>query len=440
MKTIKNISPIFIIALVIFALGCGGQGDLITIGPDGYAKATLPNGMTVLVNHDETTSLTAARILIGGGVLTETADNNGITNLMIKMLLKGNDVMTATEITGELDFLGASVSANCFRDYSAVSFVSLTENFDRVTEIISQCLISPTFPEDELEKLKHETVGAIKASDDNQSAASSKLFWKTMYGDQGYGLPTTGTVESIERITVDAVRKHYQKLVGGSNIVFSIATDLPSTGIAEIVETRLAGIKPDAEKITAPSKTLQDEATGFISYDRNQSFVYMGFALDHLAQKELATVILINEIMGGNVGARLWYLRQEEKLAYAIYTQYSADKYGGMLRAAIGTDTSKVKQALGSLEREWDRLIKDGITDKELTDSKVNMKNNLVFYIDRKSNRANNMAFYEYAGYGYKAVLELIDMVDGITLDYVNDFIKSKIDGDRKFVSIVGKK
>jgi len=438
-RTKLSISIIIVLTAVLW-LGCGSQGPTIETGADGYGKATTANGITVLVNHDETTSLTAARILIGGGVLAETIDNNGVTNLMTKMLLKGSDVMSGAEITEELDFLGASVRADCYRDYSAISFVSLTDNFERVMEIVSHCLVSPTFPEEEFEKLKHETEGTIKAADDNQSAASSKLFWKTIYGDQGYGLPTLGTIESIEGITVADIKKQYQKLVGGNNIIFSVSTDLPPAKISGIIRTGLEGIKPEVTPIAAPSLALQPEKDGFISYDRNQSFVYKGFAFNHLDSKEMTAVVLLNEIMGGNVGSRLWYLRQEEKLAYAIYTQYSADKYGAMFRAAIGTDTSKVKKALGSLDREWDRLVSDGITAEELDDARINMKNNLNFYIDRKSSRANNMAVYEYAGYGYRAILNMIEMTEKITLDEINNFIKSKFVDDRKYLSIVGKK
>ncbi len=196
--------------------GCGESFSKIEIGSDGYGKTTLSNGITLLVNHDESTSLSAGRILIGGGSLTESVENSGITNLMIRMLLKGNSINSAAEISEQLDFLGANVSANCFRDYSAISFVSLTENFDKTLEIISTCLLSPTFPEEELVKLKHEVDGDIKASDDDQTQACNKLFWKTIYGNAGYGLPTLGTAESIENITAADLKEHYQKYVGGS--------------------------------------------------------------------------------------------------------------------------------------------------------------------------------------------------------------------------------
>ena len=144
--------------------------------------------------------------------------------------------------------------------------------------------------------------------------------------------------------------------------------------------------------------------------------------------------------MGNGVGARLWYLRQKEKLAYSIYTQYAFDKYDAIFRAAIGTDTAKVEKALKLLNLEWEKMIKDGITKSELTDTKINMKNSLFFWVDRKSNRANNMAYLEYVGYGYNFVLDMISMINGITLAEVNSFIKDKISSDRTYISIVGKK
>jgi predicted Zn-dependent peptidase len=420
--------------------GCGEKSARLDIGPDGYGSTIMDNGIKVLVNHDISTSLTAARVLIGGGVLTETPENNGITNLMIKMLLKGNDTMTAAEVTEQLDFLGADISSVCFRDYSAISFTSLTENFEHVLEIISRSLLSPTFPEEELTKLKHEVEGDIKASNDNQAQASSKLFWKTAYGEKCYGLPTLGTEQSISSITVDDIKKHYQRYVGGRNIIFSVATDLSADQINAIVRKQLGGIRAAAETVALTEHKLQDEESGFINYDRNQSYIFMGVILDHLQPDEVPYLVLLNEIMGNNVGSRLWYLRQKEKLAYAVYTQYATDKYGAVFRAAIGTDTSKVKVALKSLNRDWNKMVEDGITAEELRDARINMKNNMIYRIDRKSNRANYMAYYEYMGYGYHYALDLIEMADKIELNRMNEFIKNEFTEDRKFVSIVGKR
>ncbi|HHI03765.1 MAG TPA: insulinase family protein [candidate division Zixibacteria bacterium] len=440
MKKIINFSAIAIVAVLFIISGCGESFNRIKLSPDGYGKTVLSNGITFLVNHDNSTSLSAARILVGGGVLSETADNNGITNLMIRMLLKGNVTQTAAEINEQLDFLGANVSVACYRDYSAISFVSLTENFDKTLEIISSCLLSPTFPEEELAKLKHEVEGEIKASDDNQYQAASKLFWKTAYGDAGYGLPTLGTAESIAGITVEDLKNHYQKYVGGSNLIFSISTDLPVEQISSMVNDRLGDLKAETEKLPVPELMLQTEKDGFISYDRNQSFLLMGIALDHLAANETPYLYLLHEIMGGNVGSRLWYLRQKEKLAYSVFTQYALSKYSALFRAGIGTDTSKVQIALASLNREWKKMIEEGFTEAELTDARINMKNSLIYEIDRKSNRANNMAFYEYIGYNYRYPLDLIEMADKITLEQFNNFIKERFTAERRYISIVGKK
>jgi predicted Zn-dependent peptidase len=69
----------------------------------------------------------------------------------------------------------------------------------------------------------------------------------------------------------------------------------------------------------------------------------------------------------------------------------------------------------------------------------VNLKNNMIYRIDRKSNRANNMAYYDYIGYNYRFVLDLIDMADQVTLEEVNAFVKEKFLPERTYTSIVGK-
>jgi zinc protease len=265
------------------------------------------------------------------------------------------------------------------------------------------------------------------------------LFWKTAYGEQGYGLPATGTQESMSAITIGDIESHYKKFVVGGNIIFSIATDMPAKQIVGITSRLLGRLKKGAEPVSLPSLELQSDKIGFISNNRNQSFVYYGAVLTHAGPKEVPYLFLLNQVMGGGIGSRLWYLRQKEKLAYAVYTQCLPSKYSTVFRAAIGTDTSKVKTALSSLEREWATLISDGITEEELADAKVGMKNRMIYRIDIKSNRANNMAYYEYIGYNYRYILDLVEMADGITTDQINNFVKEKFTDDRKYVSIVGK-
>ena len=420
--------------------GCDVDTGNFSLDADGYARSELSNGIHVLMNLDESTALTSARILIGGGVLTETAETSGITNLMVRMLLKGSEKMTGAEISEELDLMGASVAVNCYRDYSTISFTTLSQNFLQVLNIISASILSPTFPQDELTKLTLEVKGEIVSSDDNQSRASSKLFWKTAYGEQSYGLPTLGTESSIAGITSADLREHYNAYVGGKNLLISVATDLDVHQMLVTLEERFGKLKRDAIETQAPILSLQAETDGFIAFERNQSFIYMGFVLDHLPPADVPCLILLNEIMGANVGSRLWYLRQEEKLAYTIYTQYATDKYGALFRAGIGTDTLKVQTALTSLNREWDKLISSGVTESELTDARINMKNNLIYSIDRKSNRANNMAYYHWVGYNYRFVFDLIEMADQVTLVEMNAFIKYRLTDERKYVSIAGKR
>ncbi len=439
MKT-KRFTLLSLLFLALFVIGVAQGAEPLKLGSDGYGKTTLANGITVVVDQDKTTSLSSARILIGGGVLSETGANNGLDIMMVNMLLKGNGTMTAAQISEQLDFLGATVSTDCFRDYTAISITSLTENFDKVLAIISASLTSPTFPADELAKARTELEGQIKSGMDNQTQASSDLFWKTAYGGSGYGLPVQGSIESMEKITVDDLKKKYQDYVGGKNMIVAVATDLPVDQISGILEKRFGGIKAEAKTMSRAAMPLQTEKTGFLPFERNQSFVFMGYVLDRLEPKQVACLGLLNQVMGGPVGSRLWDLRQKEKLAYAVYTQWLASNNATVFRAAIGTDTAKVKLALASLDREWSKLLAGGITDQELADAKVNMKNSLIFGIDRKAGRANNMAVYEYLGYGYKFILDQIAMADQMTLADVNDFVKAKLTDDRKYLSIVGKK
>jgi predicted Zn-dependent peptidase len=223
-------------------------------------------------------------------------------------------------------------------------------------------------------------------------------------------------------------------------MIVAISTDIPSDTLLEFLEARLARIRSGiAPKIGTDLKT-RPEKEGFISYDRNQSFIYLGYPMNHLQPGDVPYIMLLNEIMGANVGSRLWYLRQKEKLAYAVYTQYILNKHNAVFRAAIGTDTSKAQTALASLNREMKQLYDSGITEDELADAKANMKNSLIYAIDKKSNRAYYMAYYEYIGYGYRFVYDLIDGADEASVTGMNEFIKANLSHEKQYLAIVGKK
>ena len=228
-------------------------------------------------------------------------------------------------------------------------------------------------------------------------------------------------------------------MVCGKNILISITTDQPVEEAVAMIKKYFADMPAGEKLYLATELDLQSEKTGFIPFDRNQSFVYTGVILNHLQPRQVAYIVLLNEIMGNNVGSRLWFLRQKEKLAYNVFTTYDLFQNCATFKAGIGTDTSKVKQALSSLDREWTKMVEEGITAEELQDAKINMKNNLIYRIDKKSNRANYMAYYQHLGYNYRFVLDLIDMADKITLQEINDFIKSEFTPEHKFLSVVGK-
>jgi len=63
----------------------------------------------------------------------------------------------------------------------------------------------------------------------------------------------------------------------------------------------------------------------------------------------------------------------------------------------------------------------------------------MMFFVDRKTNRANNMAYYEHVGYGYRFVLDMMELTDKVTLGEINSFLQSSFTDDAHYISVVGK-
>ncbi len=109
-------------------------------------KFELANGLRLLVKEDHRLPFVEFRAAFKGGVLAETADNNGITQLLAKMLLKGTRRRTAEEIATEIESVGGSIDSYGGNNSFGVNAEVLSSDFATGLDSLADVLLNPTFP------------------------------------------------------------------------------------------------------------------------------------------------------------------------------------------------------------------------------------------------------------------------------------------------------
>src|SRR3981081_1625243 len=137
------------------------------------------NGLVLLHNRAAANPSVVVRALVRAGSSRATADQNGIASLTGRMLRQGTENIAKSDLAEELDGMGAGLSVDVGYALAVVSIKCLSGDFHRAMQLLSELGRRPTFPADELERLKGQILTDLKEMDDNTRVVCERT-WREM--------------------------------------------------------------------------------------------------------------------------------------------------------------------------------------------------------------------------------------------------------------------
>ena len=206
-------------------------------------KIDLPNGLRLLVKEDHRLPFVEFRAVFQGGVLAETAENNGITMLLAKMLLKGTTTRSAEKIATEIESVGGNIDSYGGNNSFGVNAEVLSSDFATGLDLLADVLLNPTFPANELEREREVQIASIHARKDDLLKSASLAMRQALFGNTGYGLDSLGTEETVQKISAADLKTFHQKLTVPNNCVLAIYGDVKTNDVKAAVEKAFANWK-----------------------------------------------------------------------------------------------------------------------------------------------------------------------------------------------------
>ena len=138
-----------------------------------------------------------------------TYDGNlpGLASVTAELLTKGTKTRTATQIAEEIDFVGGSLSATASWDATNVNVLVLKKYLGVGMDILQDVVLNPTFPDEELERIRTQRLASIKQSKAEAGYLASVRFSKELFAGHPYGNESGGNEESIQKIKRDDIVK-----------------------------------------------------------------------------------------------------------------------------------------------------------------------------------------------------------------------------------------
>ncbi len=401
-------------------------------------KFELPNGLRLLVREDPRLPLVAMGAVFRGGLLAETPENNGITRLMAKVLLKGTKTRTSEQIANEIEAVGGFISSDAGNNSFSVSVDVMKPDVKLGVDLLADVLLNATMPEKAVAREKEVQIAAIQEEEEQLTAVARNIMRQALFPQHPYALRSNGSVESVRRITQKDLLDFRDRYVVAKNGVVYVFGDVKAAEIKQLAEQALGKMKSGALALTdaKPSIPLARPETVESLKDKAQGVIMVGFRGASLSSPDRYALELIDEA-SSDLGSR-FFIRIREKMGLAYYVGASQMQglVPGLFSFYLGTDPRKIEQVKSAFLDEIQKLANDGLSAEELARAKKKLIGQQE--IANQSNEAfgYHCALDELYGLGFDYYKQLEHDVNAVTLDDIKR-VAAKYFRDQPYVVAV---
>ncbi len=305
----------------------------------------LGDGRTLVLLPDPTLPYTGVSLHFRGGDLLVPQEKQGLSELLGRVLPRGVDGMSATDIQDYLAARAADMNTSAGRDLLGLSAKFPTRFSEEALELVTKILTEPTFPEEEVSREKKNQLATIMKREDQPMGRMFRELFPQLFMDHPYGYYHMGQPDELTDLTREDVLALWEKQ-RSQPWVMAACGDFDRDVIVETAR-RLARELPaatDAVAFTAPTWRDTQEFAMHME-DRNQAHLLLVFPVAGQGQEDGPGLRLLRNTLGGMSGPLFRTLRDEQGLGYSVSTFLWQSPESGFLAFYIGTSPDKLDQA-----------------------------------------------------------------------------------------------
>ncbi len=385
-------------------------------------REVLPNGLVLLVAERPGVPIVAVRVFMRAGAVFEPPARAGLANLTGSLLTRGTARHSGPEIDAAIEFVGGSLEAGAGRDGLSASLFVLKRDLGLGLDLLSEVVLSPTFPEAEVKRKVAQIQAAIKRSEEDPGTVASRALSRLVFGHHPYGTPVEGSIASVGTLSRDDVVAFHRDLVRPDTAVVAVVGDVTVDEVRREVLARFgAWPRPAAPPPTGPAETgAVPPRTEVIPKDHlKQATIMLGRPAIRQVDPDYFPLAVASYVLGGGSASRLYTrVRDEGGLAYAVYAYVSPGRYGASLVVSAQTRTGEVPKVIDILRDELGRMAREPVGEDELRLARDYLTGSFPLRLDTTAKVADFIVAIEVQGLGldyadrYRAAVARVTAAD----------------------------
>ena len=404
-------------------------------------KDTLPNGLCLLTRSLVSAPVVSIQALFFGGTRFETEADNGVFHLMSHLLLKGTTSRSSDEVFESVEARGGSISAFSGHQAFGIGLNLLSRDLEYGLELLADILLNPAFDENELRKLKEETIVSIQSEEDDWYALGKQQFLETMFHEHPSRLRACGSITSLTELSKAKIWNCFHRYCRSNNMVLGVYGDLRPPSVKRIVQRHFADFP--STNLSFPKVPAEPPLRCVRSVERRkelaQAVIFQGFRcvpLQH-SDREIVEVLSCLLFGAGHPGGRIYKRLRREQLVYYIHGNPYFGLDHGFISICASTMPKNMKSVLEQIEEEILGLQQACVSDDELDRGKQMCMTTHLISTHTAADQASTDVLDELHGLGYNNSATYASRIAKVTVNAIQRVATEYLDLNNRVISIV---
>lgn len=388
-------------------------------------KYELENGAVLVITKNTANDIIALEMASRGGNNLEKIP--GIASVTAETIMKGTKKYRNQELSQLLEENGIRLAPSAGGDSFNIAMKFTKNEKDLALNILEETVNNATLDSFDIERVKADKMYLIKNRKNTPDSVAFDEFKTALWKDTPYG--NTGKIlqNTLPKIQREDISEFYKNLFPAENTVITINGNIDDREFINYFSNLLKNSNKAKIKLSDYKSVFKPLTTNKIvkvDKDSQASWLLVGWLTDGAVnEKDWASLQVINSILGSGMSSRLFtQLRDEQGLAYQVGSSFSANVNKGVFALYIATNPDTALTAKEGLFKEINKLKKEFVTDKELSEAKDKLLGNFILSMETNMDKASVMNGLEISGRNYTFLDRFPELINAVT---VQDIIKT---------------